>query len=352
MAHPFDFCNIKNLMNGSEQMLEYIVENREKDFYTKDVKLNMTPLILATLFCRFDVFEYVFNCNPKSINNSDTSKITAILYSIIHGYRDKFDFLLEKGAALTLICEYDNKNPLMIAAEQTDTYFLQKILKLNMFHLNDETCFGNTALLIAVRSGNIEAIKMLLSNSASINYVPKKWKTMNVIKCALDHKGYVKCSNLLSLLIENGAHTINPLIYYSSHKTRKYGSNNVELLLKAGASPNQSNRAGTTPLISAVKNGNFDTVKILVENGADIRANPQKDNSIFELARKLKPSKILEYLTVEDNWRRRRNFVFFLQCFFSYSHESLSSHSRISNIDNIFALYKSNDMLHIIMSYI
>jgi ankyrin repeat protein len=312
----------------------------------------MTPLILATLFCGFGAFKYVFNYNPKSINNSDTSKITAILYSIIHGYRDKFDFLLEKGAALTLICEYENKNPLMIAAEQTDTYFLQKILKLNMFHLNDETCFGNTALLIAVRSGNIEAIKMLLSNSASINYIPKNWKEMNIIKCAIQHKSYVKCNNLLSLLIENGAHTINPLIYYSSNKTPKYGSNNVELLLKAGASPNQSNRAGTTPLISAVKNGNFDTVKILVENGADIRANPQKDNSIFELARKSKSPQILDYLTKEDKWRRRRNFVFFLQCFFSYSHESLSSHSRISNIDNIFALYKSNDMLHIIMSYI
>jgi hypothetical protein len=82
MAHPFYFCNIKNLMNGSEQMLEYIVENREKDFYTKDVKLNMTPLILATLFCRFDVFTYVFNCNPKSITPFSLKIGTLIKYYI------------------------------------------------------------------------------------------------------------------------------------------------------------------------------------------------------------------------------------------------------------------------------
>ncbi len=352
MAHPLDFCNIKNLMNGSEQMLKYIVENRQKDFYTKDVKLNMTPLILATLFCGFGAFEYVFNCNPKSIDNCDTSKITAILYAIIHGYRDKFDFLLEKGAALTLICEYDNKNPLMIAAEQTDTYFLQKILKLNMFHLDAETHFGNTALLIAVYNGNTEAVKILLSSGAYINYIPKNWKEMNVIKCAIQHKSYFKCSNLLSFLIENGAHTINPLIYYSSNKTRKYGSNNVELLLKAGASPNQSNRAGTTPLISAVKNGNFDTVKILVEYGADIRVKLQKDNSILDLARKLKSSKILDYLTVEDNWRRRKSFVLFLRYSFSNNCVNHFSMSKILSIDKIFALDKSNYMLHIIMSYI
>ena len=101
-------------MNGSEQMLKYIVKNREKNFYTKDVKLNMTPLILATLFCGFRAFTYVFNSDPSSINKFDTSKITAILYAIIYGYRDKFDFLLENGAALTLICEYDNRNPLMM----------------------------------------------------------------------------------------------------------------------------------------------------------------------------------------------------------------------------------------------
>lgn len=352
MATNFDFCNIKNLINGSPRILEFIVANREKNFYTKDVKLNMTPLILATLFCGFSAFTYVFNSDPSSINKFDTSKITAILYAIIYGYRDKFDFLLEKGAALTLICEYDNRNPLMIAAEQTDTYFLERILKLNMFDLNDETYFGNTALLIAVRSGNIKAIKILLSYGANINYIPKKWKTMNIIKCAIDHQNYLNCDDLLSLLIENGANTINPLISYSGNKTRKYGSNNVELLLQAGASPNQSNKHGITPLMNAVKKGNFDTIKILVENGADIQAKPRRGDSVLELARKSKSPQILDYLTKEDNWRRRRFFLLFLRYSFSYSHESLSSMSKISSIDKIFALDKSNYMLHIIMSYI
>jgi hypothetical protein len=86
MATNFDFCNIKNLMNGSPRMLEFIVANREKNFYTNDVRQGTTPLILATLFCGFNAFTYVFNDDPSSINKFDNKNITAIVYAIIHGF--------------------------------------------------------------------------------------------------------------------------------------------------------------------------------------------------------------------------------------------------------------------------
>ena len=351
MATRVDFCNILERINGSPRELKYIVENREKDFYTHDVRQGMTPLILATLFCGFSTFTYVFNADPSSINKFDNKNITAIVYAIIHGFRDKFDFLLKMGADLTVRFDYDKKNSLMISTEQKDIYFLQKILKLKIFDINEETSFGFSALMFAVCSGNIEATKLILFHGANINYVPKKWKTMNIIKCAIDHKSYLKCDDLLSLLIENGANTINSLISYSGNKTTKCGFNNVQLLLQAGASPNQSNKHGITPLMNAVKKGNFEIVKLLVKHDANIQAKPRRGDSVLELSRKSKSPQILDYLTKEDNWRRRRNFLLFLRCSFSYSHEN-HSHLRISNIDNIFALYKSNDMLHIIMSYI
>jgi ankyrin repeat protein len=352
MATRFDFCNILERINGSPRELKYIVENREKDFYTNDVRQNMTPLILATLFCGFSTFTYVFNSNPSSINNFDSGKGTAIVYAIIYGFRDKFDFLFKKGADLTMRCDYDKKNSLMVATDQRDIYFLQKILKLKIFDIDEETILGYNTLMFAVSNGNREAIKLILFHGANVNYIPKKWKTMNIIKCALDHKSYLKCDDLLSLLIENGAHTINSLISYSGNKTTKCGFNNVQLLLQAGASPNQSNKHGITPLMNAVKKGNFEIVKLLVKHDANIQAKPRRGDSVLELARKSKSPQISDYLTKEDNWRRRRNFVLFLRCLFTYSRESLSSMSKISSIDKIFVLDKSNYMLHIIMSYI
>ncbi len=352
MVTNFDSCNIESLIDDSEHMLEYIIANREKDFYMNDDRLNMTPLILATLFCKFSAFTYVFNADPSSINKFDNKNITAIVYAIIHGFRDKFDFLLENGADLTVRCYYDKRNSLMIATEQKDTYFLEKILKLKIFDFDEETIMGKTVLMMAVSEGNMKAIKLILFHGANVNYIPKKWKTMDLIKYALDNKSYLKCNDLLSFLIENGTHTINSFIYYSGNRTTKCGFNNVKLLLEAGASPNQSNKYGITPLINAVKKGNVEIVKLLVEHNADIQTKPRRGDSVLVLARKLESSKILDYLTTEDNWRRRRYFILFLKCFFGMTIVNNNSHSRIKNINNIFELGKFNVFTHIIMSYI
>jgi ankyrin repeat protein len=110
--------------------------------------------------------------------------------------------------------------------------------------------------------------------------------------------------------------------------------------LKAGALPNIPTKIDETPLMRAVRKKNFNIVKLLVEHGADIHAKKKEGDSVLELARKWKSPQILDYLTKEDNWIRRRNFVIFLQC------------KNNSSISKIFALDKSNYMLHIIMSYI
>ena len=351
MATRFDFFNIQERINGSPYMLKYIVENREKDFYTNDVRHGMTPLILATLFCGFNIFKNIFNADSSSINKFDSMNGTAIVYAIIYGFRDKFDFLFEKGADLTMRCNYDKKNYLMVSVEQKDVYFLKKLLKLNIFNFDDESIVGNTVLMFAICNDNIEAIKLLLSYGANINYIPKKWKSIDIIKFAITYKSY-RNSDLLQLLIENNANTYKPLIYYSGNKSKKFGADNMKILLEKGVSPNQSNMKGITPLMNAVKKKNFDTVKLLVDYGADIDAKTRNGYSILEIAQEVKTPKILNYLIRENNWKKRVNFLLFLRCFFDIKNVINRTHSRISNIDNIFALNKTNDMLRIIVSYL
>jgi ankyrin repeat protein len=273
---------IRYLFNGPLDMLKYIVENCDKKFDTNYLIVGMTPLILATCFCGFNAFKHVFDTDPSSINKFENNNMTAIVYAIRYSFKDKFDFLLEKGADLKIIhgahkqLGFGMKNSLMHSSlGETDIYFLEKILELNIFNINERSSTGYTALFVAVHTNN-----------------------------------YVN-------------------------------SEHVKLLLEAGASPNISNKIDDTPLMKAVSKKNFNIVKLLVEHGADIHAKRKEGDSVLELARKWKsPPQILDYLTKEDNWIRRRNFVIFLQC---------KNHSSISKI---FALDKSNYMLHIIMSYI
>jgi ankyrin repeat protein len=350
MESVIELYDIKKLIIGSHELLEHVIKNRIMDLNKRNICLNMTPLILATLFCNFHIFEEVFNYDPTMINHCDIHKYTSILYSIIHGYRDKFDFLLKKGAKLTVLNVYDNKNALMIAAQQKDTYFLLKILDLNIFDIDAETTSGYTALIKAVCYSNLPAVKILLSYGANINHVSERWKSMDIIKCIM------MCSNkdfdLLKFLIHNSANTYKALFYFSGNKTEKFGLNNVDILLKVGASPNQSNTHGITPLMNAVKKGNLSTVRLLVEYGADIYAKPRRGDSVIEIAEKLKSPDILHYLLKEDKWKRRRNFILFLRCFFRMTIIHNNSHSKIQNINNIFAFDKLNVFTRSIMSYI
>lgn len=58
----------------------------------------------------------------------------------------------------------------------------------------------------------------------------------------------------------------------------------VEILLAAGADPNQRSRSGSTPLIAAASSGNFEAVRILLAAGAAVNAPGGDDHTPLESA--------------------------------------------------------------------
>ncbi|OON97311.1 MAG: hypothetical protein ATN36_03790 [Epulopiscium sp. Nele67-Bin005] len=72
----------------------------------------------------------------------------------------------------------------------------------------------------------------------------------------------------------------------------------VKYLVESGANVNSKNSEGFTALMTAVMNGNFEIVQYLVENGGTIQINPNdKRTDVFEIAKSLNHNDILEYLS-------------------------------------------------------
>ncbi len=103
-------------------------------------------------------------------------------------------------------------------------------------NINAKDKYGKTALINAVRGGQIKLVKVLLARGADIDAKSDTGSTA-LIYAALDRYNKI-----------------------------------VELLLAKGADVNAKNNSGSTALMHASRNGSIASVKILLAKGADVNA--------------------------------------------------------------------------------
>lgn len=122
------------------------------------------------------------------------------------------------------------------------------------------------ALSLAVRSGQLEAVRALLNRDASVNVHADDGMTPVMCAASLPN------ANIMRLLIEHGA-DIN-----ETNRERKtalllacenHADNLVSELLKANADVNLADRQGNTPLMIAAAQGSVSTVRALLASGAN-----------------------------------------------------------------------------------
>ena len=115
---------------------------------------------------------------------------------------------------------------------------------------------------------------------------------------------------LLDKLIKKGF-KINTLYPYSpmiiaSKLDKPYVA---DLLLKSGANPNIRDKNEKTPLIYAVENSSYETVKHLLEHGADVNyAGPEGDDLPLNIASRNKDSEMVDIILTNKNSKNKINF--------------------------------------------
>lgn len=128
-----------------------------------------------------------------------------------------------------------------------------------------DTLYGDTAVLVALRSHNPEMISLLKNAGADVNLSNKSG--FSLLMTAAWENDY----DQVKFLEANGAKFNSPdeeLLY----AVIRGDVAEIQRVLAAGAKVNQSYRYGRTPLMLAAQNGETAAVKVLIGAGADINA--------------------------------------------------------------------------------
>ena len=128
---------------------------------------------------------------------------------------------------------------------------------------------SDLGLLDAVKEGDHEAVRSLLTEHANVN-APQADGTTALLWAA--NRGDLE---MVELLIRAGAKTNEANIYGITPLSMACTNGNaamVEKLLAAGATPNTTKTTGETPLMTCSRTGNVEAVKLLLAQGADVNA--------------------------------------------------------------------------------
>jgi ankyrin repeat protein len=179
---------------------------------------------------------------------------------------------LANGVDIDCVDENSPHTPLMCALSSSDAgidivrFLIEKGANVNAV----EPEYQNTVLGLAVQSGNLEKIQLILDAGADINY--QRPEGYDVLIDGMYGRDILLDENLISilnLLIAKGA-SVNGKSSYGETAIKVAAHigrfDAVKVLLEAGANPEQ---LGWTELMHAIVFGSLEQVKLLLEQGAD-----------------------------------------------------------------------------------
>ena len=159
--------------------------------------------------------------------------------------------------------------PLMYAAAVGSQDAMKLLLEAGA-DVNAKNAFDATALMWA--AGDIGKVRLLLAKGADVNARSKIGRTPLLI--AALHDG---ASEAVRLMIDKGAdvsaHDRDGISVLEAAATVN-NADTARLLLAKGATPNTKDTLGVTPLLQAAWNGqrNSEVVRLLIQHGADVNA--------------------------------------------------------------------------------
>ncbi|EAX87737.1 ankyrin repeat protein, putative [Trichomonas vaginalis G3] len=148
--------------------------------------------------------------------------------------------------------------------------------------VNAEDSYGNPALIIAIKSGNADIVKVLLSHGADVNSKDYHWDSALIIAIKSGNADIVK------VLLSHGADVNSKDYHWDSALIIAIKSGNadiVKVLLSHGADVNSKDCHWDSALIIAIKSSNADIVKVLLSHGADINARHHSGLPALEFAK-------------------------------------------------------------------
>ncbi len=308
-------ADVNNANKEGENILTYAIKKGDKELFDyllrKNINLNrninngMNILSFAILNKRYELIKSILK-RMKNINKFDSNKKTPLFYALKIKDEKIIRLLLEKGAK---VCIKSGKHhyfsPIHYAAKNGYLAFFKQILKIKKINIDFSDNKGKTPLHHACKHGHLKIVKFLINHGANpeardkadctplfyasfygyidiVKYLVTKKVNINTIYkikryylsplFAAAGQGH---KEILEYLYKKGGNIKlkNAFDYNVFLIAADKGRNKVlKYLLSLNIfNINETDIYSRTPVLLASLKGHFQTVKLLYNNGADIK---------------------------------------------------------------------------------
>lgn len=206
--------------------------------------------------------------HPTQCQNISLEELNqGLVMSVVRGYKECVELLLESGADVNVI-NSDGDTLLMLAVRHDHVDLVQYLLT-KPIHIERKNFDSRTALHLACISDNQIIAEMLLAAGADKTVKTYNSETPLTIAVSNNNLNIVKFLLKKGCEVNDKTHVDNYLIHIASTNDN---CDMCRILVDAGAIVNCKNCFGFTPLHCAAINGNIKIMEVLLGAGADINS--------------------------------------------------------------------------------
>lgn len=247
--------------------------------------------------CRNENLEIISQLLVSGISVNGRDKFTSSgnrLLMCAAGMKNEniFDLILKYKPNLDDQDEY-GETALMHAVDNGQLSKVKKLIKIGS-NLNLKNLKGQTALMLAACKNKPEILSVLMTSGANPNITNNKGDTplMFVIEQPKMLKSMISASTNLEIIDIFG----QTVLYLACHNGH-YES--VKILLDAGAQPEPrlaKSKHNKLPLVAASSQGHLDIAKLLIKFGANINSQEDNGNTALFISTKNQKKEVVKYL--------------------------------------------------------
>lgn len=276
------------IKTGKEYVVKCLIEYDQLVGYadivnSKEIDMPYTPLMIAAEYGQSGIVSLLIQAGAHMDDRSTTFREpgwTAIMFGIKNNNVDAVKALVIGGADINIESDF-GYTPLGWVAEKGNEFLVILFLE------NGVNIDKGSPLVLAAGKGHHSIVQILLENKADANYQGESKVTAlmaaakgghaNIAQTLLSHGAYPDVQQ--SLPINEGWTALHYAIESNNYNT-------VEVLVSNGANLNLQTGHGYTPLAWAAEIGDIKLSLLLIRSGADVNICTSEGSSPLMLASK------------------------------------------------------------------